>query len=76
MMEKWYDIQWQTGLQPGFGQTCRINIAQMGVTMAEVQTVDKTKIMTVIVNMDKTVGVDMIAFSIALVICQGQEAII
>ncbi len=36
-------------------------MAQMGVTTAEVWTVDKTKIMTMIVSMDKTVGVDMIS---------------
>ena len=31
--------------------------------MAEVQAVDKTKIVTVIVSVDKTVGVDMIALA-------------
>jgi len=35
----------------------------MGVSMAEVRTVDKTKIMTVIVSVDETVGVDMIALA-------------
>jgi len=35
----------------------------MGVSMAEVQTVDKTKIMTMIVSVDKTMGVDMIALA-------------
>jgi len=34
----------------------------MGVATAKVQTVDKTKIVTKIVNMDKTVEVGMIAF--------------
>jgi len=33
----------------------------MGVAMAKVQTMDKTKIVTMIMSMDKTVGVDMIA---------------
>ena len=63
MMEKWCDSQWQTGLQPGCEQTCRIKIAQMGFSMAKVWTMDKTKIMTMIVSVDKTMGVDMIAFA-------------
>jgi len=45
------------------GQTCRINIAQMGVSMAKVWTVDKTKIMTMIMSVDKTMGVDTIALA-------------
>jgi len=39
------------------------HIAQMGVAMAKVQTVDKTKIVTMIVSMDKTKGVDTIALA-------------
>jgi len=35
----------------------------MGVSMAKVQTVDKTKIVTMIVSMDKTMGVDTIALA-------------
>jgi len=62
-MEKWCDSQWQTGLKQRYGQTCRINIAQMGVSMAEVQTMDKTVIVTMIVSMDKTKGVDTIALA-------------
>jgi len=35
----------------------------MGVSMAKVQTVDKTEIMTMIVSVDKTVGVDTMALA-------------
>jgi len=35
----------------------------MGVSMAEVQTVDKTKIVTMIVSVDETVRVDTIALA-------------
>jgi len=52
MTEKWCDSQWQT---------CGINIAQKGVSTAKVQIVDKTEIVTVIVSMDATKGVDTIA---------------
>jgi len=44
--------KWQTGLQPGCVQTCRINIAQMGVDMAEVQTVIITVDVTVTMGVD------------------------
>jgi len=47
----------------GCWQTCGINIAQMGVSMAGVQTMDKTEIVTMIVSMDKTVEVDMISLA-------------
>jgi len=61
MIEKWGDSQWECGLQPGCRQTCRIKNAQMGVNMAEVQTVDKMVIVNVnvivIVSMDATVRV-------------------
>jgi len=60
MMEEWCDSQWQTGLKQRCRQTC---IAQKGVSTAEVQIMDKTEIMTVIVSMDKTKGVDMIALA-------------
>jgi len=62
MMEKWYDSQWQTGLQPRVGEICIFNIAQMGIAMAKVQAMDKTEIVT-IMSMYKTVGVDMIALA-------------
>jgi len=35
----------------------------MGVSMAEVQTMDKIKIVTMIMSMDKTAGVGMIALA-------------
>jgi len=38
-------------------------MARMGVSMAKVWTVDKTKIETVIMSVDKTMGVDMIALA-------------
>jgi len=63
MVEKWCDSQWQSGLQPECRQTCGINVAQMKVTMAEVQTMGKTKITAVVVTMDETVGVDTIALA-------------
>jgi len=51
-----------TGLQPGWcRQTCRINIAQMGIATVKVQAMDKTVIVTTIMSTDKTMGVDVIA---------------
>jgi len=63
MTEKWCDSQWQTGLKQRCKQTCGVNIAQKGVSKAEVQIVDKTVIVTVIVSVDETKGVDTIALA-------------
>ncbi len=61
MMEIGCDSQWQTGLQPGCGQARRINIAQIGVATAKVPTIDKIEIVTMIMSMEKIMGIDMIA---------------
>jgi len=65
MTEKWRNSQWQTGLKQRCGQTCGINNTKKGVSMAEeeVQIVDKTKIVTMIVSVDETKGVDTIALA-------------
>jgi len=52
MMEKWCNSQWQTGMKQRCRQTCRINIARKGVSTAEVQIVDKTEIVTMIMSVD------------------------
>ncbi len=63
MTEEWCNIQWQTGLKQRCGQTCGINIAQKGVSMAEVWIVGKIEIVTMIMSVDKTKGVNTIALA-------------